>query len=142
MEVKIKTISSTAILPSLATPASVGYDIRTDEACEIYAGEVKAVRTGIVMEIPPGYECQIRSRSGLAMKHQVFVPNSPGTIDPDFRGEVKVLLFNAGAKTFKIEKGDRIAQLVFNKVEAAEFITEFVSTETSRAGGFGSSGIK
>jgi dUTP pyrophosphatase len=142
IDVKIKTLSDSVQIPIKATMGSAGHDIRADEDCEIFAGEVRAIKTGLAMEVPYGFECQIRSRSGLAMKHQVFVPNSPGTIDSDYRDEVKVLLYNASPRTFKVSKGDRIAQLIFARVENVTLeVTDSILSVTERTGGFGSSGV-
>ena len=101
------------------------------------------VPTGIRIEIPPGYEAQVRPRSGLARDHGIGVLNSPGTIDADYRGEVKVILFNFGKKPFTINRGDRIAQLVFIRIEQAEFrVAKRLSRTRRGRGGFGHSGLK
>ena len=129
-------------LPSRATPHSAGYDVRSAEAdLELRPGEIRAVSTGLVMELPLGVECQVRPRSGLAARYGITLPNSPGTIDPDYRGELKVLLQNGGSSSVAIRRGERIAQLVFARFEAPE-VTEVDSiSETSRGeGGFGSTG--
>jgi len=128
-------------LPSYATEGSSGMDVVAAENCVIQPGEWKAVSTGLFMEIPKGYECQVRPRSGLALREGVTVLNAPGTIDSDYRGEVKVLLINHGKTSFKIARGDRIAQLVFAKVERAELHLKEKLTATARgSGGFGSTG--
>lgn len=107
----------------------------------IAPGEVVAIPTGIRLEIPPGYEGQIRARSGLAARHAIGVPNAPGTIDADYRGEVKVLLVNFGTRPYVVRRGDRIAQLVFAPVARATLETASALSETSRgAGGFGHTG--
>jgi dUTP pyrophosphatase len=101
------------------------------------------VKTGLFIELPVGYECQVRPRSGLAFKNGITVLNSPGTIDADYRGEIGVILVNLSNTSFTIEDGERIAQLVFAKVEQAEWSKVEVLTETDRgAGGFGSTGVK
>ncbi|WP_022849801.1 dUTP diphosphatase [Limisalsivibrio acetivorans] len=130
-------------IPSYTTSGSAGVDLRAAEEGRILCGEWKLVSTGLKMEIPKGYEGQVRPRSGLALKHGVTVLNSPGTIDSDYRGDIGVILMNNSAQTFVYEKGDRIAQMVFAKTERAVF--EHVETleDTDRAsGGFGHSGVK
>jgi len=132
-------------LPAYETSASAGLDIRANitEVIELKPLERTLVKTGLFMEIPEGYECQVRPRSGLALKKGISVLNSPGTIDADYRGEVGVILINLSNETFTIENGERIAQLVFAKVEQAAWEQVEVLTETDRgAGGFGSTGVK
>lgn len=129
-------------IPEKAHATDVGYDIRSAEDCEIKRHEARVVKTGMYLQIPYGYEVQIRSRSGLAAKHSVFVLNSPGTIDPDYRGEVGVILYNLGKETFKINKDDRIAQMVIGMIIDCRFTQTNNLTKTLREeGGFGSSGI-
>jgi dUTP pyrophosphatase len=129
-------------LPSRATPHAAGYDIRSaDGDFKLAPGEVRAVATGLVMELPPVLECQVRPRSGLALRHGITLPNSPGTIDPDYRGEIKVLLQNTGLEPVTIRRGDRIAQLVFARFEAPEILEFPGLSRTDRGtGGFGSTG--
>ena len=131
-------------LPGRATPHSAGYDIRSAEAdLELQPGEIRAVATGLIMELPPGVECQVRPRSGLAARFGITIPNSPGTIDPDYRGELRVLLQNGGPDAVPIGRGERIAQLVFAHFEAPEVVEAEDLTETGRGeGGFGSTGTK
>ena len=132
-------------LPAYETSASAGLDIRANisEAIALKPLERTLVKTGLFMEIPEGYECQVRSRSGLALKKGISVLNAPGTIDADYRGEVGVILINLSNETFTIENGERIAQLVFAKVEQAAWEKVEALTETDRgAGGFGSTGVK
>jgi dUTP pyrophosphatase len=129
-------------LPSRATPHAAGYDVRSSEPdFELAPGEIRPVATGLVMELPLGMECQVRPRSGLAARHGISLPNSPGTIDPDYRGELKVLLQNTGSDAVPIRRGDRIAQLVFARFETP-LVEEVPSlSETERGeGGFGSTG--
>lgn len=130
-------------LPTRATPHSAGYDVRSSDSDFVLSpGEIRAVSTGFVMEIPEGLECQVRPRSGLAARHGITLPNSPGTIDPDYRGEVKVLMQNAGRDPVTIRRGDRIAQLVFTRFEAPEVEEADVLSDTRRGeGGFGSTGV-
>jgi len=129
-------------LPSRATPHAAGYDIRSALAdFELAPGEIRLVGTGLVMELPEGVECQVRPRSGLAVKHGVTLPNAPGTIDPDYRGEVKVALINLGGEGVRIARGERVAQLVFARFEAPEIVEATGVSGTDRgSGGFGSTG--
>lgn len=144
MTVKVINRSANA-LPSYSTPFSAGMDVRADiqEAIVLGPLERAMVPTGLFMEIPQGYEVQVRPRSGLAAKHGITVLNSPGTIDADYRGEVKVILVNLSNQAFTIEPGERIAQLVLAKHEVAQW-EEVTSLEESErgAGGFGSTGVK
>jgi len=132
-------------LPEYKTAQSAGADLRASCDLDIEPGEAALVGTGVFLEIPDGYEAQVRSRSGLALKNSVFVLNSPGTIDSDYRGEVGVILFNAGRETFKVSKGDRIAQLVVAPVVRANFVSRSSLKELSvtdrGSGGFGSTGV-
>jgi dUTP pyrophosphatase len=134
------------LLPVKATPGSAGADIRAylpDGDIGIPPGQTIAVPTGFAMEIPVGYEAQVRSRSGLALKNAVVVANSPGTIDSDFKGEVRVILTNNSDVMFFISHNDRIAQLVIAAVLDVTFTEVVELSETERgAGGFGSSGIR
>lgn len=131
-------------LPARATPHAAGYDVRSAEAdLELRPGEIRLVGTGLVMELPEGMECQVRPRSGLALSHGVTLPNSPGTIDPDYRGELRIILQNLGPEPVHLRRGERIAQLVFARfecpvIEAAEDLTE----SQRGTGGFGSTGTK
>ncbi len=129
-------------LPSRGTPHAAGYDIRSAEPdFDLDPGEIRLVGTGLLMELPEGVECQVRPRSGLAVRHGVTLPNTPGTIDPDYRGEVKVALINLGRDPVVIARGDRIAQLVFARFEVLEVQEAEGLSETVRgAGGFGSTG--
>lgn len=130
-------LNDEAIIPHYQTISSVGLDLHTIEAAVLKPGERKLFGTGLTISLPEGYEGQIRSRSGLAYKFGVAVLNSPGTIDPDYTGELKVLLINHGDSSFNVEKGDRIAQLVVAPVyQLVGFTLENVREE----GGFGSTG--
>lgn len=129
------------LLPAYATVGAAGMDVVSAETCEIASGARRAVTTGFALAIPDGYEVQVRPRSGLALKHGVTCLNSPGTIDSDYRGEVKVILANLGDAVFTIARGDRIAQLVPAPVLRATLDEVAELDETSRgAGGFGSTG--
>lgn len=130
-------------LPEYATPGSAGMDLRADEQVVLHKGEYASVGTGLYMEIPEGYEGQVRPRSGLAAKHGVTLLNAPGTIDSDYRGELRVLLINHGERPFTIDPGDRIAQIVFAPVERAQIRESLQLSPSSRdSGGFGSTGMK
>jgi len=129
-------------LPERATPQAAGYDIRSAEDEVVLApGEIRLVGTGLLMELPEGVECQVRPRSGLALKHGITLPNSPGTIDPDYRGEVKIIMQNSGTKSVALSRGERVAQLVFARFEALDVEEVDGLSDTERgAGGFGSTG--
>ena len=130
-------------LPSYATPGAAGMDVVAAEDLDLLPGQRHAVATGFKVAIPHGYEIQVRPRSGLAFKHGISVPNTPGTIDSDYRGELKILLINHGSEPFAVRRGERIAQLVPAAVTLAEFdeLDELCETERG-AGGFGSTGVK
>jgi len=128
-------------LPAYATPGAAGMDVLAAEDVMLAPGARQAVGSGFSVAIPEGYEIQVRPRSGLALKHGISVPNTPGTIDSDYRGEVKVILINLGTEDFHITRGDRIAQLVLAPVTLAAWEEVEELDETARgAGGFGSTG--
>ena len=128
-------------LPSYATPGAAGMDVVAAEDVDLAPGQRHAVATGFRVAIPEGYEVQVRPRSGLAFKHGISVPNTPGTIDSDYRGELKILLINHGTEPFAIRRGERIAQLVPAVVTLASFDEVEELDDTHRgAGGFGSTG--
>ncbi len=129
-------------LPSRATPHAAGYDIRSaEQEVVLESGEIRLVSTGLLMELPEGMECQVRPRSGLALKHGITLPNSPGTIDPDYRGELRIIMQNLGPQAVTLHRGERIAQLVFSRFEAPEVVEVDELSETARGkGGFGSTG--
>ena len=142
MTVKFRKIDPAAILPSYAHPGDAGMDVRSIEELVVEPGGRKLVRTGLVMMLPPGYEAQVRPRSGLALKNGVTVLNTPGTIDEGYRGEVGVILANFGAEPFRVEKGAKIAQIVIAPCTRAEIVETAEVDETARgAGGFGSTGV-
>jgi dUTP pyrophosphatase len=130
-------------LPERATPGSAGFDLRAAVSADLWLapGARALVPTGIALAIPCGFEGQVRARSGLALRHGIAVPNAPGTIDSDYRGEVKVVLANLASEPFCIRRGDRIAQLVIAPVADAELelVSDLDDTERS-SGGFGSTG--
>lgn len=128
-------------LPAYATEGAAGMDVVSAEDVTIAPGGRHAVATGLAVAIPHGFEIQVRPRSGLALKHGISVPNTPGTIDSDYRGEVKVILINHGAEAFDIRRGDRVAQLVLAPVTRATWLPVEELDETARGeGGFGSTG--
>ena len=132
-------------LPAYATPLAAGLDVRADtaEPIELKPMQRAMVPTGLFLEIPAGYEVQVRPRSGLAAKRGVTVLNAPGTIDADYRGEVCVILVNLGTEPFVIERGERIAQLVLARHEVIEWEeSEELAASERGAGGFGSTGVK
>ncbi len=142
MQIRIKRLRPDAALPEYAHGAAedAGMDLRAVERTVLAPNVPLGVPTRLSIELPSGYEAQVRPRSGLALKHAITVPNSPGTIDPGYRGEIKVILLNLGKADYTIEKGDRIAQMVIARYEAIE-LAEGELSETGRgAGGFGSSG--
>ncbi len=141
--VRIKKKHVETPTPAYKTVGSAGCDVTASETLSIPPGCCQLVSTGIFLEVPPGYECQVRPRSGLALQHQVTVFNSPGTIDSDYRGEVKIFLHNGGIKHFVVEPGDRIAQLVFAPVTQVVFEEVDELSDTWRGtGGWGSTGVR
>ena len=129
-------------LPSYETSGSAGMDVRAAEEMVLPPGQRGLVGTGLAFAIPEGYEIQVRPRSGLALKKGIAIPNSPGTIDSDYRGELKVILINHGEENFTIERGDRIAQIVVAPVQRGVLVEIADLDETQRgAGGFGSTGV-
>ena len=142
MTVRFKKIDEHAVLPAYAHEGDAGMDVRSSATLDIAPGCRALVKTGLVMELPDGFEAQVRPRSGLALKHGVTVLNTPGTIDAGYRGEVGVILANFGDSPFHVECGDRIAQLVIAPVVRANIVEVESVGETERgAGGFGSSGV-
>jgi dUTP pyrophosphatase len=144
-KILIKRLSNNIPLPKYETEGSSGMDLtaNVNKVIEIQPGKSEIIPTGLALSIPKNYEIQIRPRSGLAAKNQISVLNTPGTIDEDYRGEIKVILINLGEKKFKIEKGLRIAQMVLCPVIKAELEEVDVLDETKRGfGGFGYTGIK
>ena len=128
-------------LPAYATDGAAGMDVVSAEDVTIQPGARHAVATGLALAIPHGFEIQVRPRSGLALKHGITVPNTPGTIDSDYRGELKVILINHGDSAFEIQRGDRVAQLVLAPVTRAAWLEADELDETARGqGGFGSTG--
>jgi dUTP pyrophosphatase len=142
MRIKIKKLVPDAQVPAYAHGPleDAGMDLRATSSVLLEAGVPQLVPTGLAIELPPGHEAQIRPRSGLALKHAITLPNAPATIDPGYRGEIKVILLNLGREPYRIEKGDRIAQMVIARYEAVEWDESDLGESARGAGGFGSSG--
>jgi dUTP pyrophosphatase len=140
---RLSDSTSDIALPSYATEHSSGLDLRTSEDINLQPGEYKLISTGVAIEIPEGFEGQVRPRSGLALKHGIACLNSPGTIDADYRGEVKVLLINHGKQAVQFARGERIAQLIISKYERVEVTLAGDLKKTVRSsGGFGHTGTE
>jgi dUTP diphosphatase len=128
-------------LPSLATPGAAGYDLVSAEDGTLAPFERRLFRTGLAIAVPEGFECQIRPRSGLALRHGVTLPNTPATIDSDYRGELMIIMMNLGTEPFHVTRGMRIAQMIVARVERVSFKPVESLPQTSRgADGFGSTG--
>ena len=142
MTLAIRRIDPAAQLPTYAHPGDSGMDVRSIETVTLRPGDRALVRTGLVFQLPPDAEAQVRPRSGLALRHGVTVLNAPGTIDAGYRGEVGVILVNLGAEPFTVEKGMKVAQVVVASVIRAE-VVEVAETDTTERGadGFGSTGV-
>jgi len=142
MRIRIKRLDPRAELPAYAhgPDEDAGMDLRAVEDVLLEPGVPQAVPTGLAVEIPPGWEGQVRPRSGLALKHAISMPNAPGTIDPGYRGELKVILINLGREPYRVRAGDRIAQLVVAPYAAVEWEEAELNESRRAAGGFGSSG--
>ncbi len=142
LKVHIKRLREDAVIPTYAHESDAGVDLYAAESYVLKSTERKLVSTGISIALPPGYEAQVRPKSGLALQHGISIVNTPGTVDADYRGEIGVILINLGNEDYKIEKGKKIAQMIFNKVEHAEFEVVDTLPDTVRgAGGFGSTGV-
>lgn len=142
MKVRVKRISTNAALPEYAHGPieDAGMDLRAVEAATLAPGVPQTVGTGLTIELPPGYEAQVRPRSGLALKHAITMPNAPATIDPGYRGEIRVILLNLGRENYQIQPGDRIAQMIIARYETIEWEEGELGESARGAGGFGSSG--
>ncbi|MDO4365617.1 MAG: dUTP diphosphatase [bacterium] len=142
MTLAIRRIDPAAQLPTYAHPGDAGMDVRSIETVTLRPGDRALVRTGLVFQLPPDAEAQVRPRSGLALRHGVTVLNAPGTIDAGYRGEVGVILVNLGAEPFTVEKGMKVAQVVVASVVRAE-VVEVAETDATERGadGFGSTGV-
>ncbi|ACB49735.1 deoxyuridine 5'triphosphate nucleotidohydrolase [Crocosphaera subtropica ATCC 51142] len=142
MQIKIIKLKEKAIIPKYEHDNDSGLDLVSTETVEIPSGESKLVKTGISIELPPNTEAQIRPRSGLALKHQITVLNTPGTIDEGYRGEIGVILINHGKRSFKVTEGMRIAQMVIAPVIRVKIQEVEQLSDTIRGqGGFGSTGV-
>ena len=143
IKILIKRLSKEVSLPKYETSGSSGMDLGSNIDANISPGKIAIIPTGLALSIPKGFEAQIRPRSGLAAKKKISVLNTPGTIDSDYRGEIKVILINLGEEIFQVEKGLRIAQMVFCPIVQAQFREVDDLNETERGkGGFGSTGTK
>ena len=142
MRIRIQRVSPDAVLPQYAhgPGEDAGMDLCAIESAMLEPGIPRLVATGLTIELPPGYEAQIRPRSGLALKHAITLANAPATIDPGYRGEIKVILLNLGKRCYQIHPGDRIAQMVIARYEAIEWDEGELRDSARGTGGFGSSG--
>jgi len=142
MRIRIRRLRPDAALPEYAhgPDEDAGLDLRAVERVTLQPGSPHLVATGLTIELPPGYEAQIRPRSGLALKHAIMLPNSPATIDPGYRGEIRVILLNQGREPYEIQPGDRIAQMVIARYEPIEWEEGELNESRRGEGGFGSSG--
>jgi dUTP pyrophosphatase len=142
MRVTIKRLDPRAALPCYAhgPEEDAGLDLHALEDATLEPNVARAVPTGLAIELPPGYEAQVRPRSGLAMKHSITIPNAPATIDPGYRGEIRVILLNLGRESYTVHAGDRIAQVVVARYEPVEWVEGELADSRRGDGGFGSSG--
>jgi len=142
MKIRVKKLVADALLPEYAHGPNedAGMDLRAAVSVMLSPHVPQLVPTGIAIELPPGFEAQVRPRSGLALKHAISMPNSPATIDPGYRGEIRVILLNLGAASYTVEPGDRIAQMVVARYETVEWEETELTESLRGAGGFGSSG--
>lgn len=142
MRIHVNLLHPDAILPRYAhgPEEDAGMDLHAVEEVVLEPGVPQLVPTGLAIELPPGYEAQIRPRSGLALRHAITLPNAPATIDPGYRGEIRVILLNLGRTPYRVHKGDRIAQMVIARYEAIEWVEAELSETRRGEGGFGSSG--
>lgn len=143
MTLRIHRLHPEARLPAYAhgPDEDAGMDLYAVEAVDLAPGVPTLAPTGIAIELAPGYEAQIRPRSGLALKHAITLPNSPATIDPGYRGEIRVILLNLGRESYRVERGDRIAQMVIARYEKVDWVEQELSDSARGPGGFGSSGL-
>jgi dUTP pyrophosphatase len=142
MQIRIQRIHPDAVLPRYAhgPDEDAGMDLIAVEEVTLEPQVPRLVPTGLTIELPPGHEAQVRPRSGLALKHAISMPNAPGTIDPGYRGEIRVILINLGREPYTVHPGDRIAQMIVARYEAVEWVEESLAESTRGQGGFGSSG--
>jgi dUTP pyrophosphatase len=142
MQIRIQRVNPDAVLPAYAhgPEEDAGMDLCAVESATLEPGIPRLVATGLTIELPPGFEAQVRPRSGLALKHGITIPNAPGTIDPGYRGELRVILLNLGREPYTIRAGDRIAQIIVSRYEPVEWVEESLADSARGTGGFGSSG--
>jgi dUTP pyrophosphatase len=141
LSVQVMRLRPEAVIPEFQTQGAAGCDLHSVRQVNIQPGTTEVIPTGLALAVPAGYELQVRPRSGLAAKHSLSVLNSPGTVDSDYRGEVKIIIHNHGMISHLVNVGDRIAQAVFNKLPTVEFVEVEELAETDRgSGGFGSTG--
>jgi dUTP pyrophosphatase len=142
VRIRIQRVHPAAALPEYVHGPleDAGMDLRAVESVTLEPGVPRLVPTGLTIEVPPGYEAQVRPRSGLALRHAITMPNAPGTIDPGYRGELRVILLNLGREPYEVHAGDRIAQMIVARYEAVEWAEEELNDSARGAGGFGSSG--
>ena len=142
MRISIQRLHPSAILPRYAhgPTEDAGMDLHAVESVTLEPGRPGLVPTGIAIELPPGYEAQVRPRSGLALKHGITMPNAPATIDPGYRGEIQIILLNLGRAAYTIDVGDRIAQMIVARYESVEWAEGELAGSMRGDGGFGSSG--
>ena len=142
MQIRIQRTHPLAILPKYAHGPleDAGMDLHAVEEVSLEPGLPRLVPTGLTIEVPPGYEAQVRPRSGLALKHAITLPNAPGTIDPGYRGEIRVILLNLGREPYTVHAGDRIAQMIVARYEPVEWLEDRLADSARGEGGFGSSG--
>lgn len=142
MRIHVNLLHPDAVLPRYAhgPEEDAGMDLHAVEEIVLEPGVPALVPTGLSIELPPGYEAQIRPRSGLALRHAITLPNAPATIDPGYRGEIRVILLNLGREPYRVQKGDRIAQMVIARYESIEWVEAELSETRRGAAGFGSSG--
>ncbi len=142
MQIRIQRVHPSAVLPvyTHGSHEDAGMDLCAVEDVTLAPGVARLVPTGLTVELPPFYEAQVRPRSGLALKHAITMPNAPGTIDPGYRGEIRVILLNLGREPYTVHAGDRIAQMIVARYEAVEWIEGDLADSRRGAGGFGSSG--
>lgn len=142
MRIHVNLLHPDAVLPRYAhgPEEDAGMDLHAVEEAMLEPGVPALVPTGLSIELPPGFEAQIRPRSGLALRHAITLPNAPATIDPGYRGEIRVILLNLGREPYRVQKGDRIAQMVIARYEAIEWVEAELGETRRGAGGFGSSG--
>jgi dUTP diphosphatase len=142
MQIRIARVHPDAVLPRYAhgPEEDAGMDLCAVEEVTLAPGKVQLVPTGLTIELPPGYEAQVRPRSGLALKHSITMPNAPGTIDPGYRGELRVILLNLGREPYTLHAGDRIAQMIVARYESVQWLEAELGASGRGTGGFGSSG--